>query len=338
MKYDNPDELKTGRGRRDRPEGERVSEDPSARAVFTYVVTSYKTHFQIYRLVNRLRSLSPGARILVSHDRKAEPLDSDILASMDAEWIPSPQPVTWGDGTYLDSLLAALASAKTGRPGDWYTLLTAQDYPLQPLADYESHLLNVGADALLESPGQGPEYEFVLQRYLSRSFVAPKRLRKSHALRVATKVIHRIPGVTIHPQPHGLPPRIDVRRWKTPFSERLKLHKGNDLFALNGRALEHLLSAPPSLLTFFRQTRIPSEAFPHTVLRNSPLVVRSELLHYSIWEGNHPLDLTEDMLPDAWESGRWYARKFAPGSTSLGVLDARLMAQPNCGLQRDRAQ
>ncbi|WP_134772046.1 hypothetical protein [Ornithinimicrobium flavum] len=300
-------------------------------------MTSYKNNLQTYRLVERIRSLSPDGHILVSHDRKADPLDSSVLAAAGAQWVRTPRAVIWGDGSYLDSLLAALALANTGRPNDWYTLLTAQDYPLHPLTDYELHLAKVGADALMEAPGQGADYEFVLQRYLSRSFAAPDFVKRPAVLRMTTKVIHRIPGITIHPQPHGLSPRIDVRRRKTPFGKSLQLHKGNDLFALNGRALAHLLSAPASLLEYFRRTRIPSEAFPHTVLRNGPLVVRSELLHYSVWEGNHPLDLEESALPDALASGRWFARKFAPDSASLAVLDARFGPHEG-GARRDPAQ
>ncbi len=46
---------------------------------FTYLVTSYRNPEQLYRLVARLRSLSPEAAVVVSHDRKSVPLDAGRL-------------------------------------------------------------------------------------------------------------------------------------------------------------------------------------------------------------------------------------------------------------------
>ena len=98
--------------------------------MFVYVVTSYVNPSQTERLVARLRRGSPGARIIVSHDRKMPTPDADVLDRLQAELWLTPEPVTWGDSTYLRSLLALIERADLAQD-DWLTVLTGQDYPLR---------------------------------------------------------------------------------------------------------------------------------------------------------------------------------------------------------------
>ena len=116
--------------------------------MFTYLVTSYRNPEQLFRLLERLRRSSPDARLIVSHDRKSAPLDPGRLADTGATCHRTPQPVTWGDGSYLTSVLAVMATLELA-DDDWLTVLSGQDYPLRPLADYEAHLATCAADALV---------------------------------------------------------------------------------------------------------------------------------------------------------------------------------------------
>lgn len=286
--------------------------------VFSYVVTSYHEPEQLYRLLGALRRDSPGSRILVSHDRKSPDLDVARLAGLGATHVRTPRPVTWGDPTYLDSVLAALALLEVAEQ-DWVTLLSGQDYPLRDVAEYEAHLASCGADALLELPATTPHERVLRRRYRSRIRTAPVWLRRGRYVRL----VNAVPGLSYNNEPHGRAPTIESRRLRTPFGASLRLHRGADLFAVNGRGVAALLGAPPALLDYFRHTNIPSEAFPHTVLRNDPdLAVRDEAIHHTRWGWSaHPEWLGQADLAAAAASGCWFARKFLPDDPALAELD-----------------
>jgi hypothetical protein len=287
---------------------------------FTYLVTSYRNPEQLYRLVARLRSLSREAAVVVSHDRKSAPLDDARLEPLRATWWPTPTPVSWGDGSYLLSILAAYRRLDPG-PEQWVTTLSGQDYPLRPLAEYEAHLATSGANALLEEPPDTPEEWNLRRRYVRRSHRVP-----AFATRGATgKLVRLVPGLTWAPMPHGLRPTIERPVLARPYRLR-DVRRGNDLFAVDGTAVRALLTAPPRVLRHFVRTPTPSEGFAHTVLMNDPdIVVRPEMLHFARWQASaHPDDLGLDDLDEARASGRWFARKFTQDSPALDRLDELL--------------
>lgn len=285
---------------------------------FTYVVTSYRDPPQVARLVDTLRRLAPDARVVVSHDRKAAPLDSTMV---DAPIIPTPEPINWGDGTYLRSILAVLDGLSLG-PRSWVTILTAQDYPLRPLVDYQRHLGSCAADALLEPMCHSADWAPLIERTRQRQVRLPRWTASRGRY---GRVLDRLPGATFSPQPHGLSPTLDVRRLRTPFGEGLVPARGSDLWAANGRAVRQLLDEP-RLLRYFERTPIPSESYPHTVLRNAANInVRDEMIHFADFvNAAHPEWLSLDDLPRLEQSGRWFARKFEKGSPALDLLDARI--------------
>lgn len=299
---------------------------------FTYIITSYRDAPQIERLLGRIRSLSPKATVIISHDRKGHAINEAEVSRLGGQVQITDDPVTWGDGSYLHSVLKALSMAQTKRDGDWYTILTSQDYPLRPLAHFESYLETSGFDAFLEGPDAGEHYEKLLARYTSYSFPAPHVIES----RVASRLLGALPRVSIHRQPYNLSPRIDFRLFKTPFGPQFKLYKGCDLFSLNGHALRRLLEAPASLLKHYDRTRIPSESYPHTVLFNDPsLRVKPEKLHYTEWKGgSHPQWLEGGDVEKALHSEKWFARKFRVDSAALDALDDLLDAEERDGSGR----
>jgi hypothetical protein len=289
--------------------------------VFAYVVTSYTNPDQTARLVRRLRRESPASRIIVSHDRKAPAPSAESLAQARAELWLTPEPVSWGDATYLRSVLAAIHRLDL-RPDDWVTIITGQDYPVRPLGEYEAHLATGGADMALEETEDDPNLPLLLERYLTRAYPLPHWVER-HRIR---QVVKHTPGISMSREPRGLPPYLLVRRVRTPFSGTFRLYKGCDLFALSGRAAERLLAAPPELLRYFAGTRVPSEAYVHTVLRNEHTLKNDPgMLHYARWEASpHPSWLSTDDLDEMLASGKWFARKFRQDDTVLDLLDDRL--------------
>jgi hypothetical protein len=289
--------------------------------VFAYVVTSYTNPDQTARLLRRLRRDSPSSRIIVSHDRKALAPSAESLAQARAELWLTPEPVSWGDATYLRSVLAAIHRLGL-RPDDWVTVITGQDYPVRPLRDFETHLASCGADMALEETEGDPNLPALLERYLTRAYRLPHWVER-HRVR---QVVKHTPGISMSREPRGLPPYLLVRRVRTPFSGSFRLYKGCDLFALSGRASERLLAAPPALLRYFAGTRVPSEAYVHTVLRNDPALRNDPgMLHYARWEASpHPSWLSTGDLDAMLTSGKWFARKFRQDDAVLDLLDDRL--------------
>jgi hypothetical protein len=290
-------------------------------AMFVYAVTSYTTPAQTERLVRRLRRDSPASRIIVSHDRKAPTPSIDALRDVGAELWLTDAPITWGDASFLLSQLAVVRRAALAE-ADWLTFLTGQDYPIRPLAEYERHLSTVGADMLLEEPDGDPELPVLLRRYVRRSYRMP-RWTDRHRIR---QVVKQLPGWELSREPRGLPPYLHRPRLRTPFSTDFPLRKGGDLYALSGRAAAVLMAADPRLVRYYSRTRIPSESYPHTVLRNAPeLANHAGLLHFTRWgSSSHPEWLGVDDLAEMLESSHWFARKFREGDPVLDELDSLL--------------
>lgn len=287
--------------------------------MFAYVVTSYTNPQQTLRLARRLRSDSPSAKIVISHDRKEPPPDRRALQHVGAELWLTPQPVEWGDVSYLRSQLAAVKRLQLGEH-DWVTILSGQDYLLRPLADYEAHLSDSAAHMILEEPDEDdPHLAHLLQRYRARAYRLP-RWAGAHRIR---QIITHIPGISMSDEPRGLPPYLLRARWRTPFSPALPLRKGSDLYALSGRAARRLQEAPPDLLRYFSRTRVPSESYVHTWLRGDPsLVNEAAMLHFTKWgAAPHPLWLTASDLPEMLASPHWFARKFQQDDPVLDSLD-----------------
>jgi hypothetical protein len=247
--------------------------------------------------------------------------DAAVLDAYGAELWLTPQPVTWGDSTYLRSLLVVIERADLA-PDDWLTILTGQDYPLRPLREYEAHLAACGADMLLEEPDDDPNLPDFLRRYMSRAYRMPLWTDR-HRIR---QVMKHVPGVEMTKSPRGLPPHLNRRRIRTPFHDGLRLYKGCDQFALSGRAARVLLQANPKLLRYYAHTLIPSESYPHTVLRNEPSLRNLPgMVHYAQWvDSPHPKWLTQDDIEAMLDSRLWFARKFRPEEPALGELDRLL--------------
>ena len=289
--------------------------------MFVYVVTSYTDPAQTERLVARLRRDSPQSRLIVSHDKKMPPPDAAHLSALGAELRLTNEPITWGDATYLRSLLDVIEAAALA-PDDWITILTGQDYPLRPLREYETHLATSAADMLLEEPDDDPRLPLFLARYVSRSYRLPPWTDR-HRIR---QVMKHIPGFSMSSSPRGLPPDLHRRRLRTPFDDDFRLYKGCDQFALSGRAARVLARADPKLLRYYSHTRVPSESYPHTVLRNDPSLRNlAGMVHYAQWvDTPHPKWLTSEDLDVMLQSGLWFARKFRPDEPLLDELDRLL--------------
>jgi hypothetical protein len=288
-----------------------------------YLITTHRGPQQIYRLVDRVRRCSPASTIVVSHDCKGPPLDPAELSG--ASLRSTPVPVSWGDFSYVRSVLAVLEELDL-HPADWVTILTGEDYVVRSLVDYEQHLSTCGAHSLIEQTvWENPaNVDVLLARYRARTFSVPAWADRG----IVDRVVNRLPGLAFHIQPRGMPSKIDIR-WRNPFGPHFPLTMGADQLALSGRAVEALfgtIAARPELVRHYARTRAPSESFYHTILLNDPAIVNlPEPLHYIVWpQSAHPRYLTLDDLPAMRDSGCWFARKFHEDDPVLDELDRSL--------------
>ena len=270
-----------------------------------------------------MRRSSPDCTILVSHDRKGPPLDAAQLSG--ASLRATPTPVSWGDFSYVRSVLAVLEDLELDS-SDWVTVLTGEDYLVRPLGDYERHLSTCGADALIEQTvwDNPANVEILLARYRARTFTLPSWADRG----IVNRVVDRLPGLAFHIQPPGMHSKVDLR-WPNPFGPHFRLTMGADQFALSGKAVSALLrtvARRPKLVRHYERTRAPSESFYQTILLNdSTIINRPEPLHYIVWpQSAHPQYLTLDELPDVLASGCWFARKFREHDPVLDALDRAL--------------
>jgi hypothetical protein len=197
----------------------------------------------------------------------------------------------------LDGFRAAVAQADIGR----VTLLSGQDYPVQPLREIEAFF-----DA-------APETAFV------EHFPMPRADWGGRGGAERFEDLHRWVGerrVTVPLGKLGLGRRVPGGR--RPF-------QGGQFFSLDRRScLEVLELVEPRYCRFFARSRMPDEMFFQTLLLNSasaPRVVNDDL-RLEIWTGgSHPKILTVDDLPTILASDRLVAKKFDDG-VDREVLDA----------------
>ena len=128
-------------------------------------------------------------------------------------------------------------------------------------------------------------------------------------------------------------PRV-IRAWPRKMPNGLHPYGGSGYWCLSRACVKYVLSyvrSHPEVPRFFATTYIPDEMFFQTILANSPLQkeIVSALIHYLDWSGGggSPSILNAEMLPAAFASGAWFARKFE----DLAVLERIDQLRENAG-------
>jgi hypothetical protein len=295
------------------------------RPLVAYLILSYTHPELVRRLVARLQ----GAVVAVHHDERG-----CRLGEVDALRVPS-APIEWGHGSQLAGVLRCLRWMRD-REWDWLVLLSGQDYPVRPLPVIEAELAAADVDA-----------------FIRHAPVAPRRLRRGAVDEFARRYAYRWrpvktpaarlrgqPAAAPRPAPNGpadadlaaatrlarLDPLVQVRRLPSgtyagfPARPPLPVFHGSDWFSLSRRAVDTVLAAPPAVVDHFLHTIIPTEAFVHTVLANSPLRLANDHRRYAVFDpptSPSPRVFGLQDVDEVLASGADFARKFA----DLAVLD-----------------
>jgi hypothetical protein len=281
--------------------------------VVAYLILSYTHPALVERLVGTLRAGSPGAVIAVHHDDRR-----CALGEVDALRIEPPSRIEWGHGSQLAAVLRCLRWVRERADFDWLVLLSGQDYPVRPIPQIEAELTAAPVDA-----------------FIRHAPVAPVRLRRGGVDEFARRYGYRWRPVS-STRLARLDPLVQVRRLPSGtyagFPARLPLpvFHGSDWFTLSRRAVETVLAAPPAVVDHFLHTIIPTEAFVHTVLANSPLRLANDHRRYAVFEppsAPSPRVFGVADVDEVLASGADFARKFDDLAV-LDEIDRRLTSAP----------
>jgi hypothetical protein len=311
-----------------------------------YLITSHRNPDQVHRLARTLRRGSPRSPIVIHHDQSRTHLDPQGFPGLDGlHVLPFSIPVEWGDMSIVEMNLRSFEWVLRHLDFDWLVLLSGQDYPIKPVEEIESSLLNARHDGLMERPSEVPNriltedkarirYSFTF-RYFYRYFRLPRwpgssliPLRVRRSLTAALwKGLPRVQHLLfLHPMPPGVNVRLGFRRLRTPFTTTFRCYKASPWFSLNRRAVDRLVATgrrERDLWRYYQRTVIPDESFFQTILFNDPsFTFHDDNMVYSKWtpSSGSPEVLTAKDLQEIVASGKHFARKFDI-NVDTGILD-----------------
>jgi hypothetical protein len=309
-----------------------------------FVVQTYRALDQVGRLVDTLNRGCPDCVVVVTHSGA-----TDGLAKLARDHrVSRILPAIPGRGRFglVDSYLSALRWLRRQDVAyDWLVLLSGQDYPIRPLAEF--------CGAMQRSPVDGYFHHFkplearrdsvgpfdwspeeCADRYFFRYACLKDEL--SLAARALLKLPRKALGLTRSHRLHttyGL--SFGRRVEKLPFSSEFELHGGSYWHTIRrecGEALLDFVDDNPTIVDYFRHVILPDETFIPTVLLNDRRFrISSKEIRYYDFSGSqhgHPKVLGLADLERAFASQCFFGRKFdmAAHPQVLDALDARLFA------------
>ena len=309
------------------------------------MILNHRSPAQLVRLLATLRDQDPSASLVVHHDKFRFDIDAlRIPDELGVKLLTSPAPITWGDFSMVDAYWRTLAWLTEHVEFDWVVLLSAQDYPIKPLARLHQLLESTDGDALIESmpvaeitiPHDRIDVNF---RYNYR-YVTPSKLRAERHLpptvhtraRAASAffidlINNRQSFVHMYRYPDPLPTRFGVRSRSTPFTPTVPCWYGSGWPALNFVAAETIVryaSENAKFMNYYRSVIIPDESVTATIIGNDPGLDLVRIgLHHVRWSNGvsgHPDVFRESDLEELSRSSQVFARKFDAGLDSA-ILD-----------------
>jgi hypothetical protein len=299
-----------------------------------FLLLNHRQPEQLVRLLGTLRSQLPDSPIVVHHDVYGEEFPGTLIESIDnVHLLTSGKRVIWGDHGLAEVYCWSLAWMFEHLEFNWVVLLSAQDYPIKPLAGLADDLARGGADAVFQaSPiSQLPNtferinshHRYLYQYQSARAGRRGPRSRGVRAfLRQRTRSLVAAlntaqPLFNFYRLPDGMPYRLGWRARKTPFSSSWPCWKGSSWFALSRKALEYALNYMadhPVYVGYCSRTMHSDESMVATIVCNSPsLRVANRDVTYTRWtsrKSGHPDIFQAADLRELMAVPQYFARKF----------------------------
>ena len=310
---------------------------------FVYFIQTHKNPKQVYRLVRAIKSSSPAALIVVSHDSKAPKLDMSALKDLPGEEIVLLSAKAGrGDLSLIFAYLEFLAWIKRNHiEFDWLTNLSGQCYPTQPVSAFEELLATSHYDGFLEhfklfSNDAGWGTKVSRDRYLFHYWKPGVRLKtwQRLALKPLKTVINNTQSLA-RIQWYNSELMLGLRT-QSPFDANLIGYGGSYFHSLSRKCVDYLYEtcitqAGQELIEFYRKTWVPVESLLQTILLNNPSFnLCSDNKRYISWSSTsygHPGIVTTQDYPHLTQNQFYFARKIdmTKDSEILEMLDHRIL-------------
>lgn len=310
--------------------------DTTGSVVVTYLVLAHTDPAGLIRLIRRIRALSPSSGVLVRYDVPGL-ADPEALKTAGAhEVLVSDIAVTWGSWEQTESIVEALRVARRSVPGDYYVIVSGQDYPVRNLRRWEAEINANGADAFVARIVDHPDdYEY-RWRIVRKPRLRPPFLDRAagHALWRVGQLTHR--WLQIYQGPHE---RFDGRFWvglRRHHPGPVVPTKGATWMTLSARAVDRVLDIDegrPDLRGFFVRVRNSDESYLQTLLTLAPglRIEERPTSTFTMPEGRSNAEwLDEARMRRAVEVGAPFARKVPPG------VDEAVLAVADAAVERER--
>jgi len=296
-----------------------------------YFIQSHLAPPQVRRLIATLRRARPDNFLLIGHDGFAGHCSADELRRVvDVDVFAAREPARRGYFSMLEPYFDAVDWLdRRAVAYDWLVYLSAQDYPLQPLRDFEALLAAARGDGFLRfwdaadpvNPW-GRRRQGVV-RYHYQYSDAPGWAHPALPLLRAANRLQRL--VHCH-LTYG--PRIGVRgSGRLPFDDTLRCYAGTQWTVLRRGCAEYVterVRGGDAVVQWLRRTICPDEAVVQTLLVNSGrFQLVNDDLRYVDMSGSQdgrPRTLTAKDLPALTSGPYYFGRKFDP-DVDAEVLD-----------------
>jgi hypothetical protein len=318
-----------------------------------FLILNHRDPAQLMRLLSTLRTELPEAPIVVHNDRFQADLDVSALDSVgNAYLLTNDEPILWGRFSMVDAILRSMAWMTEHIEFDWLIQLSAQDYPIKPLAGLGDYLAATGADVLLEAAPIGQLSKRRVRRNARHRYLyqyspseagrnvdqQPGQLRhwlRRHAGLYAEVLNSAQPYVCIFRSPGDTPWQVGFCARSTPFTKDKPCWKGTTWISLSRRAAEFVVASVrerPDYIEYYRRTMQPGESAIATLVCNAPgLRVTPRDIHHVRWtyrRSPHPDVFAAADLPEllAAPEHEYFARKFSAAQDAeiLNELDRML--------------
>lgn len=312
-----------------------------------FLILNHRHPAQLVRLITTLRSQLPDSPITVHHDISHGELQSALIEPIgNVHLLKSGKRMIWGDFSQVEVCCWSLTWMWEHLEFDWVVLLSAQDYPIKPLAGLAGDLMSNDADAVFRATPIGRLPTSAARREMHRRYffhyrtavaTLPSRdpenvrdtLRRSTGILIDTLNILQ-PLFKIYRLPDRMPNRFGWRVRNTPFNSDQPCWQGSSWFALSRKGLDYALkymANNPEFVNHYHGTMNPDESLLATLVFNSPnLRATNRETTYTRWSepgSGHPDIFTLADFHELVGASQYFARKFdiAKDSTILDRLD-----------------
>lgn len=321
--------------------------------IILYIIQTFKDLTQIRRLVNVIRRSDPAGVVIITHNSEAFRISPSDFPDSSRVHVINREGGSRIDFSLVEAYLGALDYARNQEINfDWVINLTGQCYPVRPLQELVNLLEEAEVDGFIrhfqvfDESGKGGgiwPYEEAHSRYhylyyWRLTLTEPAWLWRQ-ILGVIRVILHRTQPWLRLDTSFGL--QIGWLDSSNILDRNFSLFGGPWSMTLSRRAVDYLSEfsrTNAEIKTHFSLMNIPSEVYPHTILRNNPDLKLSEHQHVFfdslLTKRGRPLILGVEDLDRIWASGLFFARKFDPkiDSQVLDRLDERVLGTTTTAL------